>query len=55
MEVAGVTLRNAHKENKRAKRVICSFLFFKLSLEFGLGLTLGLKFGLGLGLGLGLE
>ena len=62
------TLRNAHKENKRATSE-CSFalllLFFKLSLgfeldfEFGLALTLGLdvglEFGLGLGLGLGLE
>ena len=61
--MASITLRNAHKENKRAMSE-CSFtdllfLFFKLSLrfgldfEFGLGLKLGLEFGLGLGLGLG--
>ena len=61
--MASITLRNTHKENKRAKSE-CSFahllfLFFKLSLwpgldfEFGLGLTLGLEFGFGLGLGLG--
>ena len=58
-EVASITLRNAHKKNKKAKSE-CSFtlLYFKLSLgfgldhEFGLGLTLGLDQGLELGLGL---
>ena len=64
MEVASVTLRNAHKENREqrvsAHLFIYSFSFFKptlgfeLDFEFGLGLTLGLEFGLGLGLGLGL-
>ena len=68
-EVASITLRNAHKENKRAKSG-CSFahllffvfelwLGFGLDFEFGLGLTLGLdlglEFGLGLGFGLGLK
>ena len=60
--MAIVTLRNAHKQNKRAKSVsahllIYSFLSFKLLLgfgldfEFGLDLELWLEFGLGLGLG----
>ena len=69
MEVASITLHNADVvERIREERVsiqllIYSFLFFKLSLGFGLdfefrlGLTLelGLEFGLGLELGLGLE
>ena len=69
MEVASSTLRNVHKENKRAKSE-CSlahllFFVFKLLLrfefdfEFRLGLMLGLdrglEFGLGFGLGFGLE
>ena len=64
MEVASNTLRNAHKENKRAKSD-CSFahllflcsklsLGFGLDFEFGLGLTLGLDLGLEFGLDLGL-
>ena len=63
LEVASVTLRNAHEENKRTKSERSfALLFFKLSLGFELdfecglrlGLELGLKFGLGLWLGLGL-
>ena len=62
--MASITLHNAHKENKRAKsehsfaHLPYSFLFFKLSLgfgldfEFGLRLTLGLDLGLEFGLGL---
>ena len=58
-EVASITLRNAHKKNKKAKSQ-CSFtlLYFKLLLgfwldfEFWLGLTLGLDQGLELGFGL---
>ena len=50
MEVASITLRNAHKENKRA-RSECSFTlfcFFKLLLRFGLDFVLGLRLTLGL-------
>ena len=62
-EVDSITLpvRNAHKENNRAKSECLFaqilFLFFQLSLglgldfEFGLGLTLGLDLGLEFGLG----
>ena len=66
--MASVTLRNAiqkiREQKVSAHLLIYSFLFFKLSLgfgldfEFGLGLTLGLdlglEFGLDLGLGFGL-
>ena len=47
-KVASDTLRNAQKENKRAKSgrsfAICSFLSFKLSLGFGLDFEFELGF-----------
>ena len=51
--LASITLRNAHKENKRAKSV-CSFAHF-LFFVFKLLLGLGLDFEFGLGLTLGLD
>ena len=54
-------IKRIREQRVSAHLFIYSFLFFNLSLgfgldfEFGLGLTLGLEFGLGLGLWLGLE
>ena len=58
-------IKRIREQRVSAHLLIYSFLFFKLSLGFGLdfevglgltlGLDLGLEFGLGLGLWLGLE
>ena len=63
-EVACVTLRNIHKQNKRSKgeRSFAHLLFLIIKLllgcgldfEFGLGLALSLDLGLELGSGVGL-